>query len=76
MNRIKTKPWCNDVEISLELCALDTHVQNSGAERFGQLIIEKAKAMRLSTNLPHKLWCEIVIATTYLYNQTLRVLNN
>ncbi len=76
MNRIKTKPWCNDVGISFELCTPDTHVQNRGAERFGRLIMEKAYAIRLFKNLPHKLWREIVAAATYLYNRTLRASNN
>ncbi len=55
MNRIKTKEERNKVGITFELCALDTHVQNGGAERFGRLIIEKAHAIRLLANLPHKL---------------------
>ena len=59
-----------------ESCASDTHVQNGSAERFGYLIMEKAQAMKLSINLPHKLWREIVIAVTYLYNQTLCVSNS
>ena len=55
MNRIKTIEWCNQNGISFEPCALDTHAQNGGVERFGRLIIEKVRAMRLSANLPHKL---------------------
>ena len=76
MNQIRTKAWCNDVGITLELCAPDTHAQNGGAERFGRLIMEKARAMRLSANLPHKLWKKIVEAATYLYNRTLRASND
>ena len=41
--------------ISFGPYAPDTYVQNGGAKRFGQLIMEKARAMMLSTNLPHKL---------------------
>ncbi len=52
--------------MSFELFASDTDAQNSGDERFGQLIIEKARAMRLSANLPHKFWREIVSTATYL----------
>ena len=55
MNQIKTKNWCNNVGIFFELCALDTHAQNGSAECFGCPIMEKVRAMRLSTNLPHKL---------------------
>ena len=37
--------------------------------------MEKARAMRLSANLPHKMWREIVTAAIYLYNQTPRLSN-
>ena len=55
LNRIQTKAWCKSVGITLELCTPDTHAQNGGAERFGKLITEKARAMRLLANLSHKL---------------------
>ena len=76
MNRIKTTEWCNKNGISFESCAPDTHAQNGGAERFGRLIMEKARAMRLSANLPHILWRDIVFTATYLYNRTPRASNN
>lgn len=68
MNRVKTRDWCNNVGILFESCAPDTHAQNGGTERFGRLIMEKARVMKLSINLPHKLWKKIVAAITYLYN--------
>ncbi len=55
MNRIKTIEWSNQKGISLESYAPDTHAQNGDAERFGRLIMEKARAIRLSANLPYKL---------------------
>ena len=70
LNRIKTRTWCESVKTCLELCALDTHAQNGGAEKFGRLIMEKAQAMRLSAKLPYKLWQEIVGTAGYLYNWT------
>ena len=76
LNRIQTKAWCKSVGITLELCAPNTHAQNSGAERFGRLITEKARAMRLSANLPHKLWRDIIGTAAYLYNRTLRISND
>ena len=76
LNRIKTRAWCKSVGISLELCAPDTHAQNGGAERFGRLIVEKARAMKLSANLPHKLWREIIGTAGYLYNRTPRHSND
>ena len=62
--------------ISFEPCAPDTHAQNGGTECFGCLIMEKTQVMRLSINLPHKLWRKIIAAATYLYNWTLCALNN
>ena len=70
LNCIKTRAWCESVGISLELCAPDTHAQNGGAERFGRLVVKKTRAMRLSANLPYKLWREIIGTAGYLYNQT------
>ncbi len=66
MNRIKRTEWCNQNDISFELYAPDEHAQNGGAERLGRLIMEKARAMRLSANLPLKLWRDIVSTATYL----------
>ena len=70
MNCIKIKEWCNNVGISLQSFAPDTHAQNGGTERFGRLIMEKTRAIRLSANLPHKLWKKIIVAAIYLCNQT------
>ena len=42
MNRIKMTELCNQNGISFDPCTLDTHAQNSGAERFRRLIMEKA----------------------------------
>lgn len=70
MNRVKTQAYLRDVGIAFESCAPDTHAQNGVAERFGRTIMEKARAMRLSANLPHRLWREIMGAATYLYNRT------
>ena len=62
--------------ILFEPCAPDIYAQNGGTERFCWLIIEKAHAMRLSTNLLYTLWKEIIAAATYLYNWTPRASNN
>ena len=72
MNRIKTKNWFNKKGIDFERSAPDTYEQNGISERMGQLIMEKARAMRLSGRLPHALWREIVASATYLYNRTPR----
>lgn len=57
--------------IFLELSASNMHLQNIEAERFKQFIIEKAYAIRLSTNLLYKPQRKIVTTAIYLYNQTL-----
>ena len=76
MNQIKIGDWCNQNGIFFEPYAPDTNAQNGGAKRFGQLIMEKTRVIRLSVNLPHKLWREIVATTTHLYNQIPQASNN
>jgi hypothetical protein len=70
MNRNKTKAWLTSWGIEFEKCAPDTHEQNGLAEQMGRLIVEKARAMRLSARLPHALWREIIASAVYLYNRT------
>jgi hypothetical protein len=70
MNRNRTKAWLTSRGIDFEKCAPDTHEQNGVAERMGRLIVEKARAMRLSALLPHALWREIIATAVYLYNRT------
>src|SRR5436190_5442486 len=62
--------WLKSRRIDFEKCALDTHEQNGMAECMGCLIMEKARAMRLSGCLPHALWREIIATAMYLHNQT------
>ncbi len=76
MNQMKTTELYNENGISFELFAPDTSAQNGGAEHFGRLIIEKAREMRMSANIPHKLWREIVFTATYLYNRTQQASND
>src|SRR6202012_4389466 len=56
--------------IHLENSAPHTPAQNGHAERHGRSIVTKARALRLSANLPHNLWPEIVKTTAYLLNRT------
>ena len=72
MNRNRTKAWLMSRGIEFKKCAPDTHEQNGLAERMGQVIIENARAMRLSGKLPHALWREIIASAVYLYNWTPR----
>src|SRR5262245_61413693 len=55
--------------ITFEPSAPRTQAQNGAAERSGGVIMEKARVMRISANLPHNLWKEIINTATYLYNQ-------
>ena len=44
--------WCSAKGIKIEPSAPDTQAQNGGAERSGGVIKEKARTMRLDSNLP------------------------
>ena len=44
--------WCLAKGIKIEPSAPDTQAQNGGAERSGGVIKEKARTMRLDSNLP------------------------
>jgi len=72
LNRGRTKAWIRDQGISFEASAPNTHDQNGRAERSGGVIMEKARAMRISAKLPHDMWMESVNAAVYLYNRTPR----
>ncbi|KAF4308696.1 Integrase catalytic core [Botryosphaeria dothidea] len=56
--------------ITIEVSAPYTPAQNGHAERTGQSIIIKARAMRIGANLPERLWPETVLAATYIHNRT------
>lgn len=75
LNRKKTREWLRSQGISLEISAPRTQAQNGVAERSGGVIIEKARAMRLSAKLPHNLWNEIVNCAVYLRDRTPRESN-
>jgi hypothetical protein len=55
--------------IRLEPSVPYTQSQNGAAERLGGVIKNKICAMRISSNLPAKLWQEVTNAVVYLYNQ-------
>jgi Integrase core domain. len=70
--RKKTLSWLRTKGINFEPSAPNTQEQNGGAERSGGVVIEKARAMRISANLPHNLWKEIINSAAYLHNRTPR----
>jgi len=53
--------------IKIESTPPYTHEPNGAAERAGQEIIKKSVKMRISANLPEKLWPEVVLAATRLH---------
>ena len=72
MGRKKTLRWLHTKHIEFEPSAPRTQEQNGVAERSGGVVMEKARAMRISANLPHDLWKEIINSAVYLYNRTPR----
>ena len=61
--------YLRENEISWQTTAIYTPAQDP-AERAGGVIISTARAMRVSSGLPHELWPEIVKAAMYLLNRT------
>jgi hypothetical protein len=47
-----------------------TPEQNGISERFNRTIINKVRAILISSGLPKSLWGEAVLAATYIYNRT------
>src|SRR6266487_639171 len=70
--RKRTLRWLQNQKIDFEPSAPNTQDQNGAAERSGGVIMEKARAMRISGSLPHDLWKEIINCAVYLYNRTPR----
>ena len=62
--------------IRLEPSAPYTQAQNGGAERSGGVIKNKARAMKIGSNLPPFLWVEIYRCAVYLYNRTPKYVYN
>src|SRR5579871_1097629 len=75
LKRKKTLDWLRKQGIDFEPSAPNTQAQNGVAERSGGVITEKARAMRISANLPHDLWNEIVNCAVYLRDRTPRESN-
>lgn len=56
--------------ITWETSSPFTPAQNGSSERSGGIIISKARALRVSANLPEGLWPETVKAAVYISNRT------
>ncbi len=74
LGRKKTLRWLRSQGIEFEPSAPRTQDQNGVAERSGGVIMEKSRAMRISANLPHDLWKEVVNCAVYLHNRSPREL--
>lgn len=43
--------------------------QNGVAERFNRTLVEKVRTMLIDSNMPKYMWCEAVLAGTYILNR-------
>lgn len=64
------KEFCKKMGISMEFTIPYTPEQNGVAERMNRTILDKARAMRLGSNLPKNMWNEIVQTAVYLINRS------
>jgi hypothetical protein len=61
---------CKELGIKIEARAADTPAQNPNAERAGRVIIERGRALRISSGLPKELANELVVTAAMLLNVT------
>jgi hypothetical protein len=61
--------WLRSEGIDFELSMPNTQAQNGRAKCSGGVIIEKARVMQISANLPHDLWNEVVNTAVYLQDR-------
>lgn len=67
-----TEHWLSQQGITLNRSPPFTQDQNGGAERSGGVIISRARAMHIDSELPGYMWPEVVMAAGYLLNRTPR----
>lgn len=65
-----TRDWLNQEGIQVEESAPRTQQQNGSGERSGGVVKEKARILKLESNLPSELWPEMVRTAVYLLNRT------
>jgi hypothetical protein len=61
---------CKELGIKIEARAADTPAQNPNAERAGRIIVERGRALRISSGLPKELANELVVTAAMLLNVT------
>jgi len=62
--------WAAEKGLIIERSASYTPAQNGAAERSGKELIQKARAMEISSNIPSDLWPETYKTAGYLQNRT------
>jgi hypothetical protein len=62
--------WCNNKGVIMRKTIPYHPEQNGIAERMNRTIMEKARCMLSSSNLPMNLWGEAVMAATYIINRS------
>ena len=67
----ENKKWCEDRGIRHETCAPYTPEQNGTAERTNRTLLNHARAMLISSGLPHSFWAEAVAYSAYIRNRCL-----
>ena len=68
--------FCDNNGIRWENTPVDTPHKNGKSERHGRMILDKARAIITHTNLPIKLWPEIIKAIVFICNSTPTAANN
>ena len=64
----KLQAYFADKGIQHQLTAPYSPEQNGTAERFNRTLVERARAMLISSGLPTELWAEAVCTSAYLHN--------
>jgi hypothetical protein len=62
--------WIKAEGITFDPLAPYIPEQNSSAERSGEMIIQRARAIKVHASLPEDLWPEIVPVAAYILNRT------
>ena len=62
------RAYCNQEGIKFQLRSPHTKEQNGSAEQSGKSVIDKARSMRVTSNLPLALAPETYVAAGYLLN--------
>ena len=62
--------YLTNKDINTRYSALYTPKQNGAAEIINRVLLNKVRALLITSNLPKYLWGEAILTATYLYNRT------